>query len=100
MRRDQSFTIRFIALTDLDAPFIPGYPDIPTDLRSRRGIRLAVFDLGGYSGIKNYVAIPTREADEDFMIADARAALHEMLSSLAEVSQKWKQAPQEDGGTP
>jgi hypothetical protein len=34
------------------------------------------------------------------MIADARAALHEMLSSLAEVSQKWKQAPQEDGGTP
>ena len=100
MRYQQNSRIRFIALTDPDAPFIPGNPDVPTELRSRPGVRLAVFDVGGYNGIKNYVAIPTFAADEDAMIADARAALHDLFSALAEASRKWKPEPQEGGGTP
>jgi hypothetical protein len=100
MHRPQNFSIRLVALTDLDASFIPGNPDIPNELRTRQGMRLAVFELRGYLGIKSHVAIPTSAADEDAMIADARSALHEMLSSLSADSQKWKQAPQEGGDTP
>ena len=65
MRYRQAPAIRFVALTDPDAPFIPGGPDVPTELKARSGARIAVFDIGGYNGIKNYIAIPTFEADED-----------------------------------
>src|SRR6266446_2691265 len=100
MPRSQRFSIRLVALNDLDAPFLPGTPDIPTELPSRPGMRLAIFELDGYLGIKSYIAIPTSAPDEDAMISDARARLHDMLSSLATDSHTWKLEPQERGGTP
>jgi hypothetical protein len=42
MRRPQNFSIRLVALTDLDASFIPGNPDIPNELRTRQGMKGAV----------------------------------------------------------
>jgi hypothetical protein len=84
----------------MDAPFIPGNPDIPTHLRGRAEFHLVVFELRGRQGVNNHIAIPVSVKDDDAMIADGRAALHEMLASLAEESKIWKPASQEGDGTP
>lgn len=94
------FGIRFVALMDTNTPFIPGSPDLPSRLRDSHGIRLAVFELTGHQGIRNYIAIPIPEQNEDVMIRSARALLHQMLSSLAQQSEQWKELSQEAGDTP
>jgi hypothetical protein len=71
---------------------------MPTGMAGRN-IHLVVFELITRLGVSNYVAIPVAVQDDDSMIAEGRAGLHEMLSSLAEESQIWKPESREDGDT-
>jgi hypothetical protein len=90
------FSIRFKALADPDDVTAMMGCDIPISMRDRfpRGTRVAVFQIHGY-GVSQNVAIPVhdRTGDEDAMINQGRARLHDMLSTLAAASEKWKQSP-------
>ena len=93
--------IRLSGLFDLDSTgFTPGNPDVPIALRDRRDIRLVVFELLSGLDIRSHIAIPVSAGDDDTMIAQARAAVHELLSSLSEETRIWKPTPQEGVGTP
>lgn len=99
--RGQQFDIRLVGLIDIDDPF----GNRGVDLGALRGrvtmnTRIAIFELSDTGGVKNYVGIPTSAPSEDAMISEARANLHLMLKSLAQLSEKWLPEPPASAGTP